>query len=206
MIDYRLYLVTDDPSRYSGNWLDNVIAAVEGGVTAVQYRDTESAGEVRLARARALQDALRPRRIPLIVNNDVRLAAAVAAEGVHVGQSDMPVAEVRKLVGPRCEIGLSITAAGQTDAGADLLGIGPVFDARKTKADASAAMGLDGLRSRLAEHRLPSVAIGGITCVNAAEVLATGVGGIAVVSVISQAEDPYATARSLSLLFDDRRQ
>ena len=104
MIDYRVYLVTDDPSRYSGNWLDNVRAAVEGGVTCVQYRDTESAAKVQYERILALRDAIG--KTPIIVNNDAELARAVKADGVHVGQGDMPPDEVRAIVGPGCEIGL----------------------------------------------------------------------------------------------------
>lgn len=199
MIDYRLYLVTDDPSRYSGNWLDNVAAAVEGGVTCVQYRDTESSRQVQYERILKLRDAIG--KTPIIVNNDAELAAAVKAEGVHVGQNDMPVPEVRQIVGPTCEIGLSITAKGQSEEGADCLGIGPVFDARKTKADASTAVGVGGLKSILSEHHLPSVAIGGINLENAAEVLSTGVGGLAVVSAFSKSPDPYSVARSFLKLF-----
>jgi len=207
MIDYRLYLVTDDPSRYAGDWLDNVVAAVEGGVTCVQYRDTESTPEERLRRVRRLQDALRRPGTPLVVNNDARLAAAVGAEGVHVGQSDMPPEQVRALVDPHCEIGLSITDIAQLsqlggNRFVDCIGIGPVFDARKTKADATAAMGVAGLARIVASAaRLPSVAIGGITPENAAEVLATGVGGLAVVSAFSRSADPFATARAFRRQF-----
>lgn len=211
MIDYRLYLVTDDPSRYTGNWLDNVVAAVEGGVTCVQYRDTESPRQMQYERILKLRDALG--KTPVIVNNDAELAASVKAEGVHVGQNDMPVEQVRGIVGPACEIGLSITALSQLSAPnvgiADCLGIGPVFDARKTKADASDALGTSELRrimdaidshmSRAA--RLASVAIGGITLENAAEVLATGVGGLAVVSAFSKASDPCSVAKSFLNLF-----
>jgi len=244
MIDYRLYLVTDDPSRYAGSWLDNVVASVEGGVTCVQYRDTESAPGERLARVRKLQDALKKFGTPVIVNNDAELAASVKAEGVHVGQSDMPPAQVRAIVGPDCEIGLSITDISQlTDAGipaenrrsrfegsrrpsrgrpplpyVSCLGIGPVFDARKTKADASEAMGVSGLGEALkfgglegdnrsgrqlptANYQLSTVAIGGITLENAAEVLATGVDGLAVVSAFSKSPDPFSTAQAFRKLF-----
>lgn len=220
MIDYRLYLVTDNPSRYSGNWLDNVVGAVEGGVTCVQYRDTESPRQIQYERILRLRDALG--KTPVIVNNDAELAAAVKAEGVHVGQNDMPAEEVRKIVGPACEIGLSITAESQIpvlrsrlpDFGAqgglvDCLGIGPVFDARRTKADASDALGTVELRRIMellrnppfCDLRLASVAIGGITLENAADVLATGVGGLAVVSAFSKSSDPYSVARSFMRLF-----
>ena len=132
---------------------------------------------------------------------------AVTAEGVHVGQRDMSPAEVRAIVGARCEIGLSITAVEQVAAidrrVVDAIGIGPVYDARKTKADAAAAMGPDGLREIVA--RIPDIAncaIGGITLANGAEVMAAGAKGLAVVSAFSKSEDPYAVARQFSLLFD----
>ena len=209
MIDYRVYLVTDDPSRYRGNWLDNVRAAVEGGVTCVQYRDTESSAKVQYARILALRDVIGS--TPIIVNNDAELARAVKAEGVHVGQGDMAPDEVRKIVGSGCEIGLSITAASQVVrlrslvcAGfVDAIGIGPVFDARKTKADASAAMGPDGLREIVSMvPELPNCAIGGITLQNAAEVLSAGAKGLAVVSAFSKSEDSYDVAKRFRMLFD----
>lgn len=215
MIDYRLYLVTDDPSRYAGDWLENVRAAVEGGVTCVQYRDTESPRAVQYERIRRLQDALRPFKTPLVVNNDAELAQAVRAEGVHVGQSDLPPEAVRALVGPSCEIGFSMTSCADIRvflssatrrAVVNCLGLGPVFDARKTKADAAPALGVDGLRALVQAVRssdasaLPLVAIGGLTAENAGEVLATGVDGLAVVSAFSKASDPFAAARNFSLL------
>ena len=209
MIDYRVYLVTDDPSRYAGNWLDNVRAAVEGGVTCVQYRDTESVAKVQYERILALRDAIGG--TPIIVNNDAELAKAVKADGVHVGQGDMPPDEVRAIVGSNCEIGLSITAIEQAvhinRAVVDCIGIGPVFDARKTKADASEAMGPDGLREIVRRvPDLPNCAIGGITLANAAEVIAAGAKGLAVVSAFSKSENPYEVAKAFRLLFDNRRQ
>ena len=209
MIDYRVYLVTDDPSRYSGNWLDNVRAAVEGGVTCVQYRDTENPAKVQYERILALRDAIG--KTPIIVNNDAELAKAVRADGVHVGQGDMPPVEVRAIVGPDCEIGLSITDIAQVpkiDCGiVNCIGIGPVFDARKTKADASAAMEPDGLRAIVdSAPDMPNCAIGGITLANAAEVIAAGAKGFAVVSAFSKSEDPYGVAKEFRMLFDDCRK
>lgn len=210
MIDYRVYLVTDEPSRYAGNWLDTIMAAVEGGVTCVQYRDTESTDTTKWTRLRALQDALRARGIPLIVNNDVHLAHDAHAEGVHVGQSDMPPDRVRQIVGKSCEIGLSITQISQLSAlrayraagAVDAIGIGPVFDARKTKCDAANAMGLEGLASIVgAVPDMANCAIGWITLANAARIVQAGAKGLALVSAFSQAEDPCAVARQLRDLF-----
>ena len=209
MIDYRIYLVTDEPSRYKGNWLDNIRAAVDGGVTCVQYRDTQSPIREQYARILALRDAIGT--TPVIVNNDAELARAVRADGVHVGQSDLPPTEVRAIVGRDCEIGLSITAPGQVAAidraAVDCIGIGPVFDARKTKANAADAMGTSGLRAVVdLIPDIPNCAIGGITLANAADVLAAGAKGLAVVSAFSQAPDPYATARQFRALFESARQ
>lgn len=211
MIDYRNYLVTDDPSRYAGDWLDNVMAAVEGGVTVVQYRDTESGRDELYRRATRLRDALRLRKIPLIINNDADLAAAVGAEGVHVGQSDMSPAAVRPIVGPDCEIGLSITEASQVPALlemrrkglVDAIGIGPVFDATKTKADAAPEMGLAGLSEIVAMTKgIPNCAIGGVTLERAASIVAAGAGGLAIVSAYSKAADPSAVARQFMQVFE----
>jgi len=232
MIDYRVYLVTDDPSRYQGDWLETIEAALDGGVTCVQYRDTENPETVQHERILKLQDLLRPRHIPLIVNNNAHLAAAVKAEGVHVGQNDMPPEQVRQIVGSDCEIGLSITSLRDLPSIEGLgrrsrstkevcppsststlnlnlvncLGIGPVFDARKTKADASDAIGPEGLKEIVARvSDFPNCAIGGITIENASEVLAAGAKGLAIVSALSQAKDPYEAAKRFSLLFDNCR-
>jgi len=229
MIDYRVYLVTDDPSRYRHDWLETIEAALDGGVTCVQYRDTENPETVQYERIRKLQEILKSRHVPLIVNNNAHLAAAVKAEGVHVGQGDMPPAEVRKIVGPTCEIGLSITSLGDlmsekgqrsevkgqtkevrpplstSTSGLNLvncLGIGPVFDARKTKADASNAIGPEGLKEIVARvPDFPNCAIGGITTENAAAVLAAGAKGLAIVSALSQAPDPTLAAKRFRSLF-----
>lgn len=210
MIDYRVYLVTDDPSRYSGNWLDNVVAAVEGGVTCVQYRDTESDGEKQYERLRALRDAIG--KTPIIVNNDATLARAVKAEGVHVGQGDMPPPRVREIVGPQCEIGFSITDLSQVpelerlaalpSRPVDLIGIGPVYDARKTKIDAAQEMGLEGLSAIVARTSgLVNCAIGGITLERAPGILSVGAQGLAIVSAFSKSDDPFAVARDFRRLF-----
>lgn len=220
MIDHRLYLVTDDPSRYRGDWLELIAAALDGGVTCVQYRDTENVPEIQYERIRQLQDLLKPRHIPLIVNNDAALAAAVKAEGVHVGQGDMPPAQVRQIVGPACEIGLSITCLGDLDAilrrretpdvrrdtggeEPDVIGIGPIYDATKTKADAAKEMGLDGLAKIVAATPgMPNVAIGGITLERAPGILASGAQGLAVVSALSQVPDPCLAAKAFINLFN----
>lgn len=207
MIDYRVYLVTDDPSRYAGDWLENIEAAVAGGVTCVQYRDTESCERDQYSRLLALKDMLSRTKTPLIVNNNVGLALAVDADAIHVGQGDLPPSVVRRLVGGSMEIGLSITSKDQLaqidSACVDCIGIGPVYDATKTKADAAPEMGLAGLSEiAAASAGLPNVAIGGISLERAPGIIAAGALGLAVVSAFSKSADPEETARSFRALFE----
>lgn len=197
---YALYLVTDDPSRYTHDFLENIEAAVAGGVSLVQYRDTESTDREKLRRARRLAEWLRPRGIPLIINNDIALALAVDADGIHVGQSDYPSTLVRRLVGSAVAIDLSVTCVADIatvdSTTVQAVGIGPVYDARRTKADAAPAMGLEGFQAiREQLHAHPAVAIGGITLTNAASLYAAGADGLAVVSAFSRASNPETVAR-----------
>jgi len=204
-IDYRLYLVTDDPSAYRRDFVETVEAAVCGGVTVVQYRDVESNDRVAYARVRRLQAMLRARGVPLVMNNNPALALAVGADAIHVGQGDLPVAVVRRLVGPAMQIGLSVTCAADLRAEdlavADVVGIGPVWDARATKADAAPAMGPDGFADLARRCGRPAVAIGGINLSTAPVALAAGADGLAVVSALSRVDDPCAAARAFRKLF-----
>lgn len=204
-IDYHLYLVTDEPAAYARDFVEMVEAALAGGVTVVQYRDTQSNDRTAYARVRRLQDMLRVHRVPLVINNNVGLALAVGAEAIHVGQGDLPVALVRRLVGPKMEIGLSLTCADDVRAEdlavADVVGIGPVWDARKTKADAAPALGPDGFAALARAAGKPNVAIGGITLETAPAVLAAGAQGLAIVSAFSRVADPTAAARAFERMF-----
>lgn len=212
-----LYLVTDEAACGDRTLADVVRAAVRGGVTCVQLREKKLTTREFVARAcllkEVLSEALRP--VPLLINDRLDVALASRAEGVHVGQSDMPPDIVRQLM-PDAIIGLSVEsiadvealrARGQAsgDAGAgsagliDYLGISPVF-ATPTKTDTAPALGLAGLATIRALTPLPLVAIGGISAGNAAEVLATGADGIAVVSAICSAPDPSAAAAQLAAI------
>ena len=197
---YAVYLVTDDPSRYAGDFVEHVERAIAGGVTLVQYRDTESDGRRLYERCLRLQDMLRARGVPLVVNNLPGLALAVGAAAVHVGQDDLPPEAVRRAVGRGLDVGLSVRnaaeAAAVDPAVVDAVGIGPVYDARATKADAADAQGLEGLRAAVLAlpPGLASVAIGGVTPERAAGLYAQGVDGLAVVSAFSKSPDPAAVA------------
>lgn len=200
----RLYLVTDAPERYAGQFFASIEAALDGGVTLVQYRAESGSRRHLHETACQLAAMLRPRGIPFIVNNHLDLALAIEGAGLHLGQDDLPVAVARKLLGPERLLGLSITCRADLDhavaegnlAIVDYLGIGPIFPTG-SKADAAPAMGLEGMRDILAATDLPSVAIGGIDASNAASVRTAGADGIAIVSALSRASDPQAAAREL---------
>jgi thiamine-phosphate pyrophosphorylase len=209
-LDLSLYLVTDARCCGARGVLEVVRAAVRGGVSVVQLRDPLAKTGALVAQARALRELLAPLGIPLIVNDRVDVALAAGADGVHVGQSDMPAEDARALLGPERLLGLSVSSPLQLSAAAlgavDYLGVGPVFDT-PTKPDADPALGYAGLRALCSEARLPAVAIGGIHAGNAARVLETGVNGLAVVSAICAAEDPEHAARELAAIVrgTDRR-
>lgn len=177
--------------------------AVAGGVTAVQVRDPLAGDRELYELVTSLHEHLDGTRVPLIVNNRADVALAASAEGVHVGQSDLPAPAVRAMVGAGLIVGLSITAVGQLAeleswpvGTVDYLGVGPVF-ASATKADAAPPMGLTGLAAIVAATSLPCVAIGGVSAANATEVMATGVAGVAVVSAVCASPDPARAAADL---------
>jgi thiamine-phosphate pyrophosphorylase len=202
---WRLCLVTDRGLSNGRPLTDVVGAAIAGGVTMVQLREKDAETREFLEHAQALKALLSPKKIPLIINDRVDIALAVDAEGVHVGQTDMPVEIVRELAGPGKIIGLSITNETQIrrpEAQAvDYLGIGPLY-AQTTKGNASTPLGVEGFRKLRAMSQKPVMAIGGLKPDNSAEVLAAGADGLAVVSGIVSAQDPKAAAQAFMKLFE----
>ena len=196
---YQLYLVTDDQQDLA-TLVHVVTEAVKGGVTMVQLR--EKHGDIRafIERANALKAILAGSGVPLILNDRVDVALAVDADGVHLGQSDMPAALARQLIGPDKILGLSIESPQQLaesqQLDLDYIGLSAIF-ATPTKTNTSMHWGLDGLVDTLQKTALPVVAIGGINQENIREVAATGVHGIALVSAICHADDPCLAARGI---------
>lgn len=199
--DLSLYLVTDPVLCGGRGVVETVKAAVEGGVTIVQLRDPDAKGGRQVETARALLAILRPRGIPLIINDRVDVALAVDADGVHVGQSDISPTLVRRMIGPDRILGLSVSRAEELaapDIGAvNYLGVGPIF-ATATKPNAAAPIGFDGLARLVAAAPVPVVAIGGVKAEHIEPVRAAGAAGIAVVSAIMAAEDPALAAREMA--------
>jgi thiamine-phosphate pyrophosphorylase len=201
----RLYLVTDQASLSGRLLIDVVQAAVQGGVTCVQLREKELNSRDFYAQAVALMDLLRPLGVPLVINDRIDIALACGAQGVHLGQSDLPVAVARKILPPEVFIGWSVETDAQVAHSAalpvDYLGVSPVF-ATPTKTDTATPWGLDGLQRVRAATDLPLVAIGGLHLHNASQVMRAGADSLAVVSAICSADDPRAASQQLRGLID----
>ena len=208
-IDYSLYLVTDRGLARGRSTLKIVTAAVTGGATVVQLREKECSTLEFIEQALGIKAFLRTRNIPLIINDRVDVALAVGADGVHLGQTDMPLETAKGIVGDTMIIGISAECLADAIAaekgGADYLGVSPIY-ATPTKTDTAPALGLAGLREIRRAVRLPLVGIGGLNRDNAAEVIRNGADGIAVVSEIVAAEDPEIAACELKQTINEARQ
>ncbi|MFM2580521.1 thiamine phosphate synthase [Vibrio fortis] len=196
---YKLYLVTDDQQDLAT--LEHVVElSVAGGVTMVQVR--EKHGDVRafIERAQRVKAILSGTGVPLIINDRVDVALAVDADGLHLGQSDMPAEMARQLIGEDKILGLSIENEQQLKEAEhlpiDYIGLSAIF-ATPTKTNTKKHWGVEGLKSALETTKLPIVGIGGINESNIPELMATGVHGLALVSAICQADDPKAAAQHL---------
>ncbi|MBA4536778.1 thiamine phosphate synthase [Bacillus aquiflavi] len=200
-VDYQLYLVT--PSNLEIDELcKKVEQAVLGGVTVVQLREKDAAGLEFYEKASKLKKMLAHYHVPLIINDRVDVALAVNADGVHIGQKDLPLSKVKALLPSHMLVGVSaktIEEAKKAELeGADYLGIGAVFPT-KTKQDAN-IISVEGLKQISAAVQLPKVAIGGITLENISLLQNTNINGVAVVSAIFQTESPKESAKQFKNL------
>ncbi len=199
-----IYLVTDE-AACQGRSLESVVAsAARAGAVWVQLREKTAGTRVFLQKALDLKAILKPAGIPLIINDRVDIALASKADGVHLGQSDMPYAHARRLLGPKALIGLSVETWEDVEAAQDLdvdyLGVSPVFST-PTKTDTKAPWGLDGLAGIRGYSRHPLVAIGGIERSNARDLIQAGADSLAVVSAICSATDPFEATQHLVRIF-----
>jgi len=206
--DWRVYLVTDE-ALCCGRSLEEIVRrALAGGADVVQLREKDIATREFVSRARCLKEILAGSGVPLIINDRIDVALAVGAEGVHVGQSDMEIADVRRLVGPEMIVGLSLDTPEQLAAGeaadVDYYGVSPVF-VTPTKDVKHSAWGLEGLRCLRQRTKRHLVAIGGINHDNAAQVFAAGADSLAVVSAICAAADPTAATAALRACAGDNQ-
>jgi thiamine-phosphate diphosphorylase len=194
-----VYLLTEEALSQGRTSIEVAEAALGAGIGAIQVREKETTARRALEIALTLRALTRERGVLLLVDDRLDLALAAGADGVHLGQEDLPVSTARALLGPQALIGLSITHPDQLDAPdaaqADYLGVGAVFPT-SSKADA-AQTGLGLLAAARARFEVPIVAIGGITGENAPAAVRAGAHVVAVIGAVCGAPDPAAAARQL---------
>jgi len=191
-IDWKLCLVADVEAT-GGRYLPDLVEeAVRAGVTLVQLRAKSLDSADFLSLAQKTVNVLKPLQIPLIINDRLDIAQACDADGVHLGQTDIPTISARKILGRKKFIGCSVSTVTEArvavTSGADYLGAGPV-SFTESKQDLPKILGTEGLKAIRKAVRLPILAIGGIGLGNASEVMATGVDGVAVISAILGSSD-----------------
>lgn len=199
-LNLTLYLVTDESLSRGRPTAEIVAAAIRGGADTIQLRAKDLPMREQVVIGRALRAITREAGVLFIVNDRTDLALVLDADGIHVGQDDLPADLARQLVGPDRIVGVSTATVEEAriarDMGADYLGVGAIYGTA-TKSDAGAPIGPAAIGAIKAAVNLPIVGIGGIGPRNAAEVIAAGAAGVAVVSAIVAADDPEAAARSL---------
>ncbi|WP_342507261.1 thiamine phosphate synthase [Sporosarcina sp. FSL K6-2383] len=198
----QLYFIMGSVNTGTADPLKVLEAALRGGVTCFQLREKGHGaliGDEKRAFAEACQTLCRHYHIPFIVNDDVELAIAIDADGVHVGQDDETAAIVRERIGKDKILGVSVHNESEMlvaiKAGADYVGMGPVY-ATSSKADAKPVIGTAFIRKMSSLYpTMPIVGIGGITAANCESVLKAGALGVSIISAIALAVDPYIAAR-----------
>lgn len=202
-IDYTLYLVTDRDLMSTQTIGESVEQAILGGCTLVQLREKTASSMDFYKSALSVKAITDKYNVPLIINDRVDIALAIDAAGIHVGQSDLPAKIVRQILGSDKIVGVSAntieTAVQAQQDGADYIGVGALYSTN-TKTDASVISKEELINIKKA-ITLPIVGIGGINKENAAEVAATGIEGIAVVSAVISQKDISAAAKELIEIF-----
>lgn len=196
----HLYLVTDEELLLGKDLCQTVVSAVKGGVTMVQLREKNSSTREFIERAVRLKNALAPYKVPLIINDRLDVALAAGADGLHIGQSDMPYDCVKRILPAGMLIGLSVESRQQVyeanQMEVDYIAASPVFSTL-TKTDTLIEWGLDGIRWIKSVSRHPVIAIGNIKKTNIASVFDAGADGVAVVSAVIASAEPETAAREL---------
>ena len=201
-----LYCLTGSEFSRGRSNRDVVQMMLTAGAKVIQYREKEMFAGDKYRECLEIREMTRQAGVCFIVNDDIDIAMLVAADGVHIGQDDLPLQQVRQLVGERMLIGLSTHSRQQAldavQSGADYIGAGPVF-ATATKTNAATAIGLDGLQEIAAAVNVPVVAIGGIREGNVAEVLHRGADCVAIISDIVGADDVAAKVRNIQKIISE---
>jgi thiamine-phosphate diphosphorylase len=198
-----VYAIIDPDACYGRTPADIARMALDGGACVVQWRDKRRPKGTQLGDVAEIAVLCRKSSVPLIMNDDADLAVAAAADGVHVGQHDLPASVARRILGAAAIIGVSTNtvdeAIAAVDAGADYVAVGAMFPTRSK--DDTRPAGITRLREIRAAVRVPVVAIGGIDADNASQVIDAGADAIAVISAICGAEDPRRATAALAGLF-----
>ncbi|MGD0152293.1 MAG: thiamine phosphate synthase [Thermacetogeniaceae bacterium] len=199
-IDYALYLVTDRDILGDRDLLKAVEQALQGGVTMLQLREKTASSRDFYQLAVRMKELAAAYQVPLIINDRLDIALAADADGLHVGQEDLPVAMARRILGPGKILGYSVSTVAEAvygeQNGADYLGAGPVY-ATGSKADAGSPIGVVGLRQIKESVAIPVVGIGGIGEANILDVKRAGVDGASVISAIMGSRDLERAASAL---------
>ena len=201
-IDYKLYLVTDRDVLGSRDLVQSVEEAIKGGTTIVQIREKNCSSLDFYQVAMQVKEVTSKYNVPLIINDRLDIALAIKADGLHIGQEDLPLTVARKIVGDDMIIGVSASTLEEAmiaqEQGADYVGIGSVYPT-STKLDAK-YLALDELRRIREAVKIPIVGIGGINEKNVSELMETDIDGVAIVSAILGKEDIKSAAEHLSML------
>lgn len=199
-IDYSLYLVTNSDNKTNIEFLDIIEQAILGGVSLVQLREKTCSTLDFFNLASEVKKITSKFGVPLIINDRIDIALAVDAEGVHIGQEDMPASVARRILGDKI-IGVSTSnleeAIRAEEDGADYIGVGAIFTTQ-TKDDAK-HVSINELKDITKNVNIPIVAIGGINKSNVNDLLYTGIEGISVVSAIMNSEKPTESAKELKI-------
>lgn len=202
---HGLYLVTDRKLCGRHTLEEVVLMALRGGAACVQLREKNLATRAFVEEAQRIKALMAPFQAILIINDRIDVALAVGADGVHVGQNDMPADIARRLMGPRALIGLSVENWEDVEKAltmnVDYLGVSPIFET-PTKTDTKGHWGLEGLRRIRAATCLPLVAIGGLHAANAGDAVRAGADSIAVVSAVCSAPDPLGASQELHRIIE----
>lgn len=198
-VDYKLYLVTDRGVLGERDLIQSVEAAIKGGTTIVQLREKNCSSADFYELALKVKEVTLKYNIPLIINDRLDIALAIKADGLHIGQEDLPLTVARKIVGKDMIIGVSATTLEEAliaqEQGADYVGIGSVFPT-STKLDAK-SVSLDQLHEIREAISIPIVGIGGINEENVTDLMKMKIDGVAIVSAILGKEDIMAATENL---------
>ena len=203
--DLILYAVTDRHWLNGKRLYDDVEKAILGGASLIQLREKNLTHEEFKTEALEIQKLCKKYKIPFIINDDVKLAVEINADGIHVGQDDMEAGNVRNLIGNEKILGVSVQTPEEAilaeSKGADYLGAGAVFHT-DSKSDA-VEVSHDTLKKICSSVKIPVVAIGGINAKNIRELSGSGIAGVAVISAIFAADDIKGAARELKILSEN---